>query len=169
MNLKNLETLHISIFILITGDTITYAIYEVINKILIFLLFYGPHKDFLSSLEYLILQRINLKVVSATFLLLCFVCLTESTFEIRKCFLSHFESSFRSWDNQILTFMIFKYHDAIKWLSMKHKTLSLICWCNITKDFLLKNYIKNMIWTLAPDLLSSKASSVKRNLRRSVC
>ena len=39
-----------------------------------------------------------------------------------KCFLFHFESSFRSWDNQILTFQIFKCHDVIKCLSMKPET-----------------------------------------------
>ena len=36
--------------------------------------------------------------------------------------LFHFESSFCSWDNQILTFQIFKCHDVIKCLSMKHET-----------------------------------------------
>ena len=39
-----------------------------------------------------------------------------------KCFLFHFESSFHSWDNQILTFQIFKCHDVIKCPSMKHET-----------------------------------------------
>ena len=34
----------------------------------------------------------------------------------------HFELSFRSWDNQILNFQIFKCHDVIKSLSMKHET-----------------------------------------------
>ena len=38
------------------------------------------------------------------------------------CFLSNFESSFHSWDNQVLTFQIFKCHDVIKCLSMKHET-----------------------------------------------
>ena len=32
------------------------------------------------------------------------------------CFSFHFESSFRSWDNQILYFQIFRYHDVIKCL-----------------------------------------------------
>ena len=39
-----------------------------------------------------------------------------------KKFLFHFESSFRSLDNQILTFQAFKCHDIIKCLSMKHET-----------------------------------------------
>ena len=47
-----------------------------------------------------------LKVVSATFLLVCFVCLKESTRETRKCFLFHFESSFCSGDIQTLTFQM---------------------------------------------------------------
>ena len=34
----------------------------------------------------------------------------------------HFESSFRSWDNQILNFEIFMCHDVIKCLNMKHET-----------------------------------------------
>ena len=67
-------------------------------------------------------SRPSLKVVSATFLLVCFVCLNESTRETRKCFLFHFESSFRSRDNQILTFQTFKSYDVIKCLSMKHET-----------------------------------------------
>ena len=37
-------------------------------------------------------------------------------------FLFHFESSFRSWDNQILTFQIFKCHDVIKCPSVKYET-----------------------------------------------
>ena len=40
----------------------------------------------------------------------------------KKCFLFHFESSFRSWVNQILTFQVFVCHDIIKCLSMKYKT-----------------------------------------------
>ena len=43
-----------------------------------------------------------LKVVSATFLLICFACLKESSCEIRKkSFFVHFENSICSWDNQI--------------------------------------------------------------------
>ena len=38
-----------------------------------------------------------------------------------KCFLSHFKSSFRSWDNQILTFQILKHYDVIKCSSMKQQ------------------------------------------------
>ena len=39
-----------------------------------------------------------------------------------KCFLFHFESSFSSWDNQILIFQIFHSHEVIKCLSIKHET-----------------------------------------------
>ena len=64
-----------------------------------------------------------LKVVSATFLLVCFVCLKERTCETRKnVFLFHFKSSFHSRDNQILNFQLFKCHDVIKCLGMKHET-----------------------------------------------
>ena len=62
------------------------------------------------------------KFVSGTFLLVCVVFLKESTLETRKKVLFHFKNSFRCWDNQILTFQIFKYHDAIKSLSMKLET-----------------------------------------------
>ena len=64
-----------------------------------------------------------LKVVSTTFLLVCFACLKESTCEARETlFLFHFESSFHSWDNQFLSFQISECHDAINCLSMKHET-----------------------------------------------
>ena len=46
----------------------------------------------------------------------------EDLWNKEKCFLFHFECSFRSWDNQILNFHIFKCHDIIKCLSMKHDT-----------------------------------------------
>ena len=47
----------------------------------------------------------SLKVVCATFLLVCFVSVTESTCETRKKkFSFHFKSSFRSQENQILEF-----------------------------------------------------------------
>ena len=46
----------------------------------------------------------------------------EHLWNKEKYFLFHFESSFRSWDNQILTFQIFKCHDIIKCLSMKRET-----------------------------------------------
>ena len=59
----------------------------------------------------------------AVCLLVCFVCPKERNCETRKkCFLFHFESSFRSWNNQILNFQIFKCDDVIKCLSIKHKT-----------------------------------------------
>ena len=63
-----------------------------------------------------------LEVVSATFLLVCFVCLKEALWNKKKCFSFDLESSFRSWDNYILNFQISKCHDVIKCLSMKHET-----------------------------------------------
>ena len=38
-----------------------------------------------------------------------------------KCFLFHFKISFRSWDNQILNFQIFKNYDVIKCLTLNTK------------------------------------------------
>ena len=45
-----------------------------------------------------------------------------------KCFLYHFKSSFHSWDNQILTFQIFKCYGVIKCPSMKQHTFHWITW-----------------------------------------
>ena len=53
-----------------------------------------------------------------------FFCMSkrEHLWNEEKNFLFHFQSSFCSWDNQILTFQIFKFHDIIKYLSMKQET-----------------------------------------------
>ena len=68
----------------------------------------------------LILRSVSLKVVSATFMLVCFLSLNKSIFQIRKnVFLFHFKSSFRSRENQILQSYIFKFRDVIKCLNIK--------------------------------------------------
>ena len=59
-----------------------------------------------------------------TFLLVCFLSLKRSLVKLRKMFSFHFKSSFRSLGNQILEFSIFKFHDAIKFLSI-NKDISL--------------------------------------------
>ena len=46
----------------------------------------------------------------------------EHLWNKEKLFLFHFESSSRSWDNQLLIFLILKYHDVIKCPNMKHET-----------------------------------------------
>ena len=56
----------------------------------------------------------HLRVVSATFLLLCFLSLNEGTCET-KC-----KSSFCSQENQILKFYIFRFHDIIKRLKTRN-------------------------------------------------
>ena len=53
---------------------------------------------------------------------LLFMSKREHLWNEEKCFLFHFKKSFHSWDNQILTFQIFKCHDVIKCLSMNHIT-----------------------------------------------
>ena len=112
-----------------------------------------------------------------TFLLVCFVSLKERTLETRKnVFLFYFESFFRSWDNQILTFQIFKCHDVIKCLSMNQETFYWITWevnrvwewnlasvCDNTKKTIKKFYEKCDLET-SPGLF---IFSVKRNRRRS--
>ena len=62
------------------------------------------------------------KVASFIFLLVCFVCLKESTFEIRKNVFYFTLKALFVLDNQILTFQIFKFYDVIKCVSMKHET-----------------------------------------------
>ena len=52
---------------------------------------------------------------------LFFMSKREHLWNKEECFLFHLESSFCSWDNQILTFQIFKCHDVIKCPSMKHE------------------------------------------------
>ena len=75
---------------------------------------------FLIYVVFIILKIVeNLKVVSATFVLVYFLSLNESTCQTRKnVFLFHFKSSFRSRKN-ILEFYLFKFHDVIKCLSIK--------------------------------------------------
>ena len=63
-----------------------------------------------------------LKVLLAIFLLFCFMFKKEHFWNKGKCFLFHFESFFSSWDNKILNFQAFIWHDIIKCLSMKYKT-----------------------------------------------
>ena len=63
-----------------------------------------------------------LKVVRYIFASLFFISKIEHLWNKEEYFLFHLESSFCSWDNQILTFQIFKCHDIIKCLSMKHET-----------------------------------------------
>ena len=46
----------------------------------------------------------------------------EHLWNKEKYVLLYFESSFRFWDNQILTFQIFKSHDVIKCPCLKHET-----------------------------------------------
>ena len=53
---------------------------------------------------------------------LFFMFKREHLWNKEKCFLFHLESSFCSWDDQILTFQIFKSHDVTKSPGMKHKT-----------------------------------------------
>ena len=52
----------------------------------------------------------------------------EHLWSEEKYFLFNFEISFRSWDNQILTFQILKCHDVIKYPNMKHEKLYWISW-----------------------------------------
>ena len=62
-----------------------------------------------------------LKVVSATFLLICFLCLKDSTCGTRKNVFISLAKLFLVLRNQILTFQIFKCHEVIKCPSIKHE------------------------------------------------
>ena len=66
------------------------------------------------------LHFIELKVVSATFLLICLVSLKESTCETKKN--AFYFTSKVLFVLEILTFQILKCHDIIKCLSMLHET-----------------------------------------------
>ena len=88
---------------------------------------------------------------------------------------SFFESSFSSWDNQILIFQVFKCHDLIKFLSMKHEThlLNNLEVNRVKRKIFIKKYMyiykKYDAGTSYSPFLIFKESSVKRNLRRCVC
>ena len=64
-----------------------------------------------------------LKVVTATFLLVCFSSLSEAEhlWNKEKCFLFHFERSFRSWDNHF-NFLDIQMSWRHQMPNMKHKT-----------------------------------------------
>ena len=72
-------------------------------------------------------SRVHKNVIYTSFICYIFVsvfCISkrEHLWNEEKCFLFHFESSFRSWNNQTVTFEVFEFHDAIKFLSMKQET-----------------------------------------------
>ena len=72
-------------------------------------------------------SRVHKNVIYTSFICYIFVsvfCISkrEHLWNEEKCFQFHFESSFRSWNNQTVTFEVFKFHDAIKFLSMKQET-----------------------------------------------
>ena len=60
-----------------------------------------------------------LKVVPATFLLVCFLSLKESTCETRTNVFVSLQKLFLFSKNQILEFLIFKFHGIMKCLSIK--------------------------------------------------
>ena len=109
----------------------------------------------------------------------------EDLWNKEKCFLFHFERFFRSWDNQIWNFQIFKCHDVIKCLSMKHKTRFIELLEEQTQSgneiwpvyvtlqdrfFFIKKFCEKCgLETSSRPFLIFKESSVKRNLRRSAC
>ena len=66
-------------------------------------------------------KLITLKVVSATFLLICFLSLNKSTCQTRKNVLC-FTSKALFILEKIKFYYIFKFHDVIKCLSIKQKT-----------------------------------------------
>ena len=80
---------------------------------------YMSHKIFDHNLVAIGKYKLALKVVSATFLLVCFLHLNEST--CQTSFLFHFKSSFRSQGNEILEFYTLKFHDVIQYLSIKQE------------------------------------------------
>ena len=55
------------------------------------------------------------------FAIFLFKCKQEHLSDYEKCFLFHFKSSFRSRENEILEFYIFKFHGIVKYLSIKQE------------------------------------------------
>ena len=88
----------------------------------------------------------------------------EHLWKKEKSFLFHFKSSFRSWDNQILTFQILNIMTSSNAWNTKHIlrntwevntvwSWNLASLCNITKEkFSSKNYMKNVARALVPGL-----------------
>ena len=94
--------------------------------------------------------------------------------------LFHVKSSFHSWDNHFLTFQIFKCHDVIKCLGIKHEThftetnhslvINMATLWNITKE----NFLSKNLWKMWPGnkfqaiFNCQKILFLKRNVGRSV-
>ena len=92
-----------------------------------------------------------------------------------KKFLFHFESSFHSWDNNILIFQIFKCHDVIKCLSMGSKHSLAMKFGQVMQLYKMNFFIEVKLYENCGLETSSrlfaifKESSVKRNERKSAC
>ena len=129
-------------------------------------------------------KQSDIRCVCYIFASLCCIPKGEYLRNKEKCFLFHFESSSRSWDNQCLTFYIFKYHDVIKCPSMKLKHIlvnnlgskhtlemkfgQVIQYYKIN-FFIKKFYEKFNLETSSKPFLIFKKSSVKKILWRSAC
>ena len=73
------------------------------------------------SFQKITIPKKHRNVVFATFLLACFLNLKESTCETKINIFYFTSKAFRSLENQILEFYIFKIHDVIKYLSIKQE------------------------------------------------
>ena len=93
----------------------------------------------------------SLKVVSATFLLVCFVWLKESAFEAIKNIsdkIKFFSDIQILWRHQMPKLETW---NTFYWITWEVKTVwywNLASLCNITKENLSKNDVKNMAWKL---------------------
>ena len=72
------------------------------------------------SIKNIFYDKMSLKVVSATFLLVSFLSGNESTYQTREI-VFYFTLKALSIQNQILEFCIFKFHDVIKCLNIKQE------------------------------------------------
>ena len=68
------------------------------------------------------LSNKNLFIISLKMCPLFYISKRQRLWKKKKCFLFHFQSSFCSRDNQILTFQVFKCYDVLRCLSMEHET-----------------------------------------------
>ena len=74
------------------------------------------YQEIVSSVIISIIIKVCVRYIFAS---LFFKSKIEHLWNLKKCYLFSFESSFRSRENQILEFKIFKFHDVIKCLIIK--------------------------------------------------
>ena len=120
------------------------------------------------------LQATGLKgCVRCIFADLFYMSKTKHLWNKENKILFHFESSFCSWDNQILTFSVWNAKPILNNLGSKHSLVGNQIWPVYVivqnKFFIKKFYEKWSLETSSRLFLIFEESSVKRILRRAAC